>query len=151
MVARMRYSTTKTVSVPATINQSAHETTVATSIYDPDAAVLGHQPSGHDIYANIYNRYRVVRCIISVQVADTTGGPVWIHKSNRAAPFSAVSDFNQELKGTEMVVVATSATLEQRVSLNSIETRRAKRFWWSMCQPLHAPFFCFSVWPQRAS
>lgn len=32
------------------------------SIYDPNRTGIGHQPYGHDTFATMYNRYRVISC-----------------------------------------------------------------------------------------
>lgn len=40
------------------------------SIYDPDLTGVGHQPLGHDQWANIYSRYRVISTKITVWAAN---------------------------------------------------------------------------------
>jgi len=42
------------------------------SIYDPNSSGTGHQPYGHDTYATMYNKYRVIGC--RVQLIFTTPG-----------------------------------------------------------------------------
>lgn len=49
----------------------------ANSIYDPDYTGVGHQPSGHDEWAQFYQHYNVIGSKISVNFASyTTGGTV---------------------------------------------------------------------------
>lgn len=52
------------------------------SIYDPDATGTGHQPMGHDTWANIYNHYVVngarVRLQFSSTGDDTSRTPIMI-------------------------------------------------------------------------
>lgn len=43
-----------------------------TSINDPQVAVGGHQPLGHDQWAPLYNRYMVLKCEIAVRVTHTS-------------------------------------------------------------------------------
>jgi len=40
----------------------------ANNIYDPNVTGTGHQPSGHDLYEQIYNHYRVLRSTIRIRV-----------------------------------------------------------------------------------
>lgn len=51
---------------------------IANSIFDPTAAVGGHQPMFHDQYANVYKRYRVTRADFKVTISgrepSTTAG-----------------------------------------------------------------------------
>jgi len=43
------------------------------SIFDPNRSGTGHQPYGHDTFATLYNRYRVIACswVISVYNASS--------------------------------------------------------------------------------
>jgi len=42
------------------------------SIFDPNRTGIGHQPYGHDQYALLYNRYRVIACSYTVQCFNGT-------------------------------------------------------------------------------
>jgi hypothetical protein len=44
------------------------------SIFDPNAAVGGHQPYGYDQLAALYNRYRVLRAAWKITFANQAGG-----------------------------------------------------------------------------
>jgi len=58
MLAKLKYVETITATNPlASIAQFWMR---ANSIYDPNPAVGGHQPYGHDTYATIYNQYTVL-------------------------------------------------------------------------------------------
>lgn len=116
LIARMRYATSKALDTPGTFNMSNWCTMVPTSIHDPDTAVInGHQPTGHDLFTKIYKNYRVVRCIITVQVLDNFSGPIWIQKSMTASPISSTTDFNLERKGTRMMTLAKASTSGDKI------------------------------------
>jgi len=59
MGATMRYCTT--VSATQSVGSVANFNFSCNSIYDPDITGTGHQPYGHDTYADIYNQYTVLR------------------------------------------------------------------------------------------
>lgn len=43
------------------------------SIFDPNRTGVGHQPYGHDTFATLYNRYRVMSCSYVVSVYSSNG------------------------------------------------------------------------------
>lgn len=71
--ATLRYVQTVTIS-PSTNGVSGYHSFRATSINDPDYTGLtdGGQPYGHDTYASIYNHYKVLGCICSVQAIPSS-------------------------------------------------------------------------------
>ncbi len=59
-VVKMKYTDLITLSNFA-VGQDFHIFRAA-SIFDPDFTGVGHQPMGHDQWANLYQRYRVLGC-----------------------------------------------------------------------------------------
>ena len=78
-MVRMRYTESVIIN-PGTVSVAYAEYRCA-SIYDPTVAVGGHQPRGHDEWAQIYNHYyvvgskAVVQCVPSSNAATIPG--VW--------------------------------------------------------------------------
>ena len=70
MVATLRYC--ETISVTNSLTTISNFNIACNSIYDPNLSGTGHQPYGHDTYANIYNQYTVLRSRIKVSVAPGT-------------------------------------------------------------------------------
>jgi len=69
-LATLRYCTT--VSLTSAVAAIGNTNFACNSIYDPDLTNLGHQPYGHDTYADIYNQYTVLRS--RLKVTPTFGG-----------------------------------------------------------------------------
>lgn len=42
------------------------------SVFDPNRTGTGHQPYGHDTFATMYNRYRVIGCSYTIQGFNST-------------------------------------------------------------------------------
>lgn len=57
-LVKLRYN--QTVSVNPSIGLAQAYSFRANSIFDPDQTGSGHQPMGHDLWANVYNHYCVV-------------------------------------------------------------------------------------------
>lgn len=55
-ICKMKYAETITTGTSGVIQMSLN------SIYDPNITGGGHQPYGHDTFATMYNRYRVISC-----------------------------------------------------------------------------------------
>jgi hypothetical protein len=64
----LRYA--DTISLDATTGIPLHYFFRATSIYDPDATGVGHQPYGHDTLATVYNHYTVMKATIKITTAS---------------------------------------------------------------------------------
>jgi len=64
----LRYNETISINSNANINGYVFR---ANSIYDPNSTGVGHQPMGHDIWANIYNHYVVVGAKITARFLNT--------------------------------------------------------------------------------
>lgn len=63
------------------------------SIFDPDRTGTGHQPQGHDVWAQLYNRYRVDACTVKVVFTNSSpnGTRLGLLGSNDA---TAITDGN---------------------------------------------------------
>jgi len=59
MVVTLRYC--ETIAVTSSLTTIGNLNIACNSIYDPNLTGTGHQPYGHDTYANIYNQYTVLR------------------------------------------------------------------------------------------
>lgn len=81
----------------------------ANSIFDPDASGIGHQPYGHDQYSNIYNHYRVDKCIITAQSGSTGVGNIMGIAVQSDATLVASSTAIREQKGTTFTTLSSYA------------------------------------------
>lgn len=66
MITSMRYCTTVRLDASPLTAPVSSNFYSATSIYDPDATGVGHQPMTHDQFQEIYTHYRVLSSRISV-------------------------------------------------------------------------------------
>lgn len=66
MITSMRYCTTVRLDSSPLTSPVASNFYSATSIYDPDASGVGHQPLTHDQFSEIFTHYRVLSARISV-------------------------------------------------------------------------------------
>lgn len=84
MKSTMRYSATKDLSGGGSIDSTAFELWRMNSLYDPDHALLGHQPRGFDQLAALYSVYRVIRATVIVRFSNSS-------TSARTYPFLQLS------------------------------------------------------------
>jgi len=114
----MRY--VEQVSINPGIGSTSGYAYRANSIYDPNYSGVGHQPMGHDQWANFYNHYVVIGSRIKVTAtAEDAGDPmVWgiILNDDATAP-SGVSALIETGRGTYCFTGAVSKTGRVR-SLN---------------------------------
>lgn len=64
---KMKYNEGLTISGASS---TAYNTFRVMSIFDPNATGVGHQPLGHDEWANLYQRYRVIGMSYDVMFAN---------------------------------------------------------------------------------
>lgn len=69
-MATLTYCDSVTITPVGTAVLVAQHRFRANGINDPDAEFGGHQPYGHDQYANLYTHYSVKRAVIDVSYAD---------------------------------------------------------------------------------
>lgn len=96
LVARLQYATT--VSVTSSLTGIGNYIFACNSIYDPDTSSTGHQPYGHDTYANIYNQYTVLSSRIKVQASlgNSANSYTWGIGIEDATPSTGNPDFWME-------------------------------------------------------
>ncbi len=100
------------------------------SIYDPNGTGIGHQPRFHDQWANIYRKYYVRRCTITVRIHNTNttndaGGYLFTEHRTTGEP-------------QKLTVTASSAVnVERAQSSNECTVTRfrspssGQTYWWS--------------------
>lgn len=91
------------------------------SIFDPDRSGSGHQPMGHDQYAPLYHRYRVVGCHATVEWYNiyATGFTIGIDASNDANGITNITEFSETPGAVTKVIMPTagSAKLSRRIDI----------------------------------
>lgn len=104
--AIFRYSTN--VALNPGIGAAASYVFRATSIFDPDFSGVGHQPYGHDVYQQMYKRYRVDKAFITA--TNTNKANNSIMGITLRSSTSTVSDIEQirEVKATKYTALATT-------------------------------------------
>lgn len=108
-VARMRYS--ESIAITPTTGAADVYTFAANGIYDPNVTGTGHQPYGHDTYANIYNTYRVIKSTCVVRCVSNTNCIYGVNIANQSGP---ITDFDliKERKGCKMNVYNSNGPSE---------------------------------------
>jgi len=68
------------------------------SVFDPNRTGIGHQPYGHDTFATLYNRYRVISCGWRIQcLVPSSGNAVNVGclPANEVLLFTTVSEMRE--------------------------------------------------------
>lgn len=104
------------------------------SVYDPDRTGIGHQPYGFDNLANLYNRYRVIKCgwRIESPLGDTDS-PRSIHAiaSNDPSITWGTASYireNPRCKYITVVPGGTAKTLSGWVTMPSLTGRTTAQY-----------------------
>jgi len=77
------------------------------SVFDPDATGTGSQPSDFDLYALVYNRYRVLASAIEIRaVGISSAAPtrVAVFPTNMSTTTITISDLMSSNRSKEMIV-----------------------------------------------
>lgn len=80
IVVHLKFSQSAvTASSTGVANEYVIKTFNTNSIYDPDQSGIGHQPRFHDQWANMYRKYYVRKCTVTIRmhntnVTNTSGG-----------------------------------------------------------------------------
>lgn len=126
-IVKMRYVTC--VRLDPAAGASALHRFRANSIFDPDETGVGHQPLGHDQWAQFYNHYTVVGAKISAkftaQAADQTSAICACYLSDDPfTPTTAIETIEQGLAKWKTGNLSTNG----QSSLNVVNTYSAKKF-----------------------
>lgn len=107
IMVKMRYS--QLVELAATAGAADHWVFRCNSIYDPDAsgAITGHQPYGHDTYAQIYNHYKVKSASITMTPTINNNGMYGITLTDDTT-VSGSFDTIREIKSTRMQIASNT-------------------------------------------
>lgn len=111
--AVMRYS--QTITLTPTAGSVSTRLFRANGIYDPDATGTGHQPYGHDIYAQIYNHYNVRSATITVTPTASSNGIIGCAITDDAT-VSTDYDAVREQKGTRLLSLAGGSASGQKLT-----------------------------------
>lgn len=86
MVTKLEYRVARTMSSPYGVIDKVDYN--LNSIYDPEAALGGHQPFWTDQYAALYNKYRVFNCKYEIKLCAiaSNGTPIRVVCLSSAAP-----------------------------------------------------------------
>lgn len=71
MLTKMTYEDIKQISAAGVSSQTLYR---LCSIFDPDFTGVGHQPMGHDQWATLYGRYRVLGCSYEIHAVNYSDG-----------------------------------------------------------------------------
>lgn len=93
----------------------------ANSIFDPDATGVGHQPSGHDQWAQLYGQYIVKSARLRISAAVGAGQTEWSVMGVYLSPASVLtatshSELIEQGKSTWMLLPPSSANPARRLS-----------------------------------
>ena len=115
----MRYCTNATVNFTGTFTPIFFR---ANSIYDPDAAVGGHQPLGADQWAPFYNSYVVLGSKITWQV--TSGA----NANNNDATLACCYLTDDQSVGTDVTLLAEQGKCKFQMLQGNMQTQRPYKF-----------------------
>jgi len=83
------------------------------SIFDPNRSGVGHQPQGHDQWANFYNRYRVDKAhckVLPLGSTSTHGQRYTIFPSNSTTGITAYDQASEMPYAQTAICITTGAT-----------------------------------------
>jgi len=107
------------------------------SIFDPNRTGLGHQPYGHDTFATLYNRYRVIGCSYAITISQngdtaTNQLPVVLGAlpSNEVDTVSNMSELREKPRSKYIVQMygSPARTLRGYVSIPSLIGRTKAQY-----------------------
>lgn len=128
-IVKMKYS--EVYAPTFTGNQTAWRLNL-NSIFDPNITGGGHQPYGHDTFASLYNRYRVISCsyIISAYATGTNTFQVAALPANQTFIASFLDEYRENPRCKYMIQSAGGGTrmLKGRVYLPSLVGRNRAQY-----------------------
>lgn len=94
------------------------------SIFDPDRSGTGHQPMGHDQLGQIYNRYRVNSCTVTVHwtLTGANGAVMALLGNNTTSGFTNYTDMleQQDCKSRAIIEFTPGAKIRKKYYLPKI-------------------------------
>jgi len=102
----------------------------ANSIYDPNATAGGHQPMGHDQWAQFYNHYVVLRSHLKITfaaAADTNSTPIF-YAVNLDDDFTSLTSLTNMLEQGLTSWTLTNGDYEQAPTRSLTKSYYAKDF-----------------------
>lgn len=103
-IAKLRYCSN--ISVISTLGALGSHTFGANDIYDPDITGTGHQPMGHDQWANLFNHYVVLGSKITVYPVQDAGiqGLCGVYLSDdTSTPYTSGDQFMEAKRGSYQI------------------------------------------------
>lgn len=110
--AKLRYSEVITFDAPS--GAPVHYLFRANSINDPNRTGTGHQPYGHDVYAQIYNHYAVQKAICTVTTVQSNNGIFGVTQTDDVTVQNNY-DIVREVKGTQYACIASNGGDVKRI------------------------------------
>lgn len=104
----LRYS--ETINMDPGAGVPSHYLFKATSIFDPNATGVGHQPYGHDTLAGIYNHYEVEEAIITITNTSVGSNSIIGITVTDDGSVNSGYDNVREVKGTSFMVLGADTT-----------------------------------------
>lgn len=80
------------------------------SIFDPNRSGTGHQPYGHDTFATLYNRYRVISCKWKIQCLNTAGFQMGAIPLNEVFSYATLAEMRENPRSKWVTQNAGGAT-----------------------------------------
>lgn len=102
------------------------------SVFDPNRTGIGHQPYGHDTFATMYNRYRVIAC--SYHVWFPASGAVSYQLSavpaNEVQIFGSIAEARENPRGKFKIQMpgGTAQKISGKVYLPSLTGRTKSQY-----------------------
>jgi len=126
-IVKMKYC--ETITTDATGNYQFN----LNSVFDPNRTGIGHQPYGHDTFATLYNRYRVISCGYRIQAVQTaTGAPIQlaVQPANEILLPGTVSEMKENPRSKYVTVApgAAAVYLKGKVYLPSLVGRSKSQY-----------------------
>lgn len=104
MYCKMRYN--DQFSMSATVPNSAVYQFAINDIYDPNITGTGHQPRGHDQWANMYTHYEVQACAIRVRAVNMGDAAILLCVPQSYDSASANNHYNAgEIEEAKLIIM----------------------------------------------
>lgn len=102
------------------------------SIFDPNRTGIGHQPYGHDTFATLYNRYRVIACNFVISAFSGNGSTIQLAAipANEEFIAASISEYRENPRCRFMVQTPGSVmrVMKGKVNLPSLTGRTVQQY-----------------------